>query len=57
MEKIDSMKIIYMQRTIQAIIDSGIELPEGHLLRNGNKQPEVKELKDEKYFVFEIFDK
>ena len=57
MEKIDNMKIIYMQRTIQSIMNSGIELPEGHLLRNGNKQPEVKELKEQKYFVFEILDK
>ena len=45
-----------MQRTIQLIMNTGIELPEGHILRSG-EQPEVKELKEQKYFVFEITDK
>jgi hypothetical protein len=46
------MKVIYMARTIQLIMNTGIELPEGHVLRSG-EQPEVNETKTgEKYFVF-----
>ena len=48
------MKLIYMERTIHLIANSGIELPKEHILRNGT-QPEIKESKTgEKYLVFEI---
>lgn len=48
------MKLIYIERTLHLIANSGIELPMEHILRSG-EQPEVKETKNgEKYLVFEI---
>lgn len=46
------MQLIYMERTIHLIANSGIELPKEHILRNGS-EPDIKETKSgEKYLVF-----